>query len=75
MQTKDAFVNDDDLNREEVMEAAVDKRKFLIKRILKKSMNYFNILPKLLRELESIYKASLLQIKQLNNDLVHKKVI
>ena len=35
MQTKDALVNDDDLDPEEAMEAAVNKRKFLIKRRLK----------------------------------------
>ena len=35
MQTKDAFVNDDHFNPEEAMEAAVNKRKFLIKRHLK----------------------------------------
>ena len=35
MQTKDALVNDDDFVREEAMEAAVNKRKILIKRRLK----------------------------------------
>ena len=35
MQTKNALVNDDDFSPEEVMEAAVNKRKFLIKRRLK----------------------------------------
>ena len=35
MQTKDAFVNDDDFDPEEAMEAAVNKRKFLINRHLK----------------------------------------
>ena len=35
MQTKDAFVNNDDFDPEEAMEAAVNKRKFLIKRRLK----------------------------------------
>ena len=35
MQTKDAFVNDDDFDPEEAMEAAVNKRKFLINRRLK----------------------------------------
>ena len=35
MQTKDAFVNDDDFNPEEAVEAAVNKRKFLINRHLK----------------------------------------
>ena len=35
MQTNDAFVNDDHFNPEEAMEAAVNKRKFLIKRHLK----------------------------------------
>ena len=32
MQTKHALVNDDDFDPEEAMEAAVNKRKFLIKR-------------------------------------------
>ena len=32
MQTKDALVNDEDFNPEEAMEAAVNKRKFLIKK-------------------------------------------
>ena len=35
MQTKDTFVNDDDFDPEEAMEAAVNKRKFLINRHLK----------------------------------------
>ena len=35
MQTRDAFMDSDDFDPEEVMEAAVDKRKFLIKRLLK----------------------------------------
>ena len=35
MQTKNAFVNDDDFDPEEVIEAAVNKKKFLIKRRLK----------------------------------------
>ena len=35
MQTKDALVSDDDFDPEEAMEAAVNKRKFLIKRRLK----------------------------------------
>ena len=35
MQRKDAFVNNDDFDPEEAMEAAVNKRKFLIKRHLK----------------------------------------
>ena len=35
MQTKDAFVNDEDFNPEKAMEAAVNKRKFLINRHLK----------------------------------------
>ncbi len=35
LQTKDAFVDIDDFNPEEAMEAAVDKRKFLIKKLLK----------------------------------------
>ena len=35
MQTKDAFMDSDDFDPEEAMEAAVDKRKFLIKKLLK----------------------------------------
>ena len=35
MQTKDALVNDDDFDPDKAMEAAVNKRKFLIKRRLK----------------------------------------
>ena len=35
MQTKDAFVNDDNSDPEEAIQAAVDKRKFLIKKLLK----------------------------------------
>ncbi len=35
MQTKDAFVHNDDFDPEEAMEAAVNKRKFLFKRLLK----------------------------------------
>ena len=54
IQTKDAFVNDDDFDPEEAMEAAVNKRKFLIDRhlrdynfteavMMKKIINYINI--------------------------------
>ncbi len=35
MQTKDAFVDNDDFDSEVAMEVAVDKRKFLIKKRLK----------------------------------------
>ena len=35
MQTKDAFVDNDNFDPEEAMQAAVDKRKFLIKKLLK----------------------------------------
>ena len=35
MQRKDAFADNDDFDPEEAMEAAVDKRKFLIKKLLK----------------------------------------
>ena len=35
IQTKNAFVNDEDFDSEEAMEAAINKRKFLIKRRLK----------------------------------------
>ena len=35
MQTKNALVNDDDFDPEEAVEAAVNKRKFVIKRRLK----------------------------------------
>ena len=35
MQTKEAFVENDDFDPEEAIEVAIEKRKFLIKRILK----------------------------------------
>ena len=35
MQTRDSFVDYDDFDPDEAMEAAVNKRKFLIKRLLK----------------------------------------
>ena len=35
MQTRDASMDSDDFGPEEAMEAAVDERKFLIKRLLK----------------------------------------
>ena len=35
MQTRQAFMDNEDFNPEEAMAAAVDKRKFLIKRLLK----------------------------------------
>ena len=35
MQTRDAFMDSDDFDPGEAMEAAVDKRKFLINRLLK----------------------------------------
>ena len=35
MRTKDAFVDNDDFDTEEAMEATVDKRKLLIKKLLK----------------------------------------
>ena len=35
MQTRDSFVDSDDFDPDEAMEAAVNKRKFLIKRLLK----------------------------------------
>ena len=35
MQTRDAFMDSDDFDPKEAMEAAVDKRKFLIRRLLK----------------------------------------
>ena len=35
MQTRDAFMHSDNFDPEEAMEAAVDKRKFLIKRLLR----------------------------------------
>ena len=35
MQTNDAFVDNDDFDSEEAMEAVIDKRKFLIKRRVK----------------------------------------
>ena len=33
MKTKDAFVNDDNFDPKETMEAAADERKFLMKRL------------------------------------------
>ena len=36
---------------------------------------YFNVLPKLQKELEIIYMERLLWIKQLKNDPVHKKIM
>ena len=33
MKTKDAFANDDNFDPQEALEAAVDKRKFLMKRL------------------------------------------
>ena len=35
MQTKDDFVSNDNFDREEAIEAALEKRKFLFKRLLK----------------------------------------
>ena len=35
MQTKEAFVGNEDFDPEEAIEAAIDERKFLIKRVLK----------------------------------------
>ena len=35
MQTKDAYLKNDHFDAEEATEAAIDKRKFLIKRLLK----------------------------------------
>ena len=35
MQTKNALMKNDDFDPEEAMEAVIDKRKFLIKRLLK----------------------------------------
>ena len=35
MQTKDAYMKNDHFDAEEATEAAIDKRKFLIKRLLK----------------------------------------
>ena len=35
MQTKDDFVDNDHFDQEEAIESAVDKRKFLFKRLLK----------------------------------------
>ena len=35
MQTKDAYMKNDHFHAEEATEAAIDKRKFLIKRLLK----------------------------------------
>ncbi len=41
MQTKDAFVDNDDFDPEEAMEAAVNKRKFLIERLLIKRLQFY----------------------------------
>ena len=43
MQTKNNFVDNDDFDPEEAMEAAVEKRKFLIKRLqsINQSKNLF----------------------------------
>ena len=35
MNTRDEFINSDDFDHDEALEAAVDKRKFLVKRLLK----------------------------------------
>ena len=40
MQTKNNFVNNDHFDQEEAMEAAVEKRKFLIKRLLIKDYTF-----------------------------------
>ena len=40
-----------------------------------KEKAYFNVLPMLQQELESIYMKRLLWMKQLKNDPVHKKIM
>ena len=40
MQTKNNFVNNDHFDQEEALEAAVEKRKFLIKRLLIKDHTF-----------------------------------
>ena len=41
----DEFINSDDFDHDEALEAAVDKRKFLLKRLLKdNSYFYFNLI-------------------------------
>ena len=40
MQTKNDFVNNDHFDAEEAMEAAVEKRKFLIKKLLLKDYTF-----------------------------------
>ena len=35
MNTRDEFINSDDFDHDEALEAAADKRKFLLKRLLK----------------------------------------
>ena len=40
MNTRDEFINSDDFHHDEAFEAAVDKRKFLLKRLLKKQFFY-----------------------------------
>ena len=45
MQTKNALMKNDDFDLEEAMEAAIDKRKFLIRRLLKcLSLNFFYLI-------------------------------
>lgn len=39
MQAKDAFVNEDDFDQKEALEAVIDKRKFLLERVLKQRCN------------------------------------
>jgi hypothetical protein len=35
METRDVFVNDDNFDHREALEAAIDKRKFLLKRLFR----------------------------------------
>ena len=44
MKTKDAFANDDNFDPEEALEAAVDKRKFLMKRLFGDTRSDFKYL-------------------------------
>ena len=55
MQTKDAFVNDDHFDPEEAMEAAVNKRKFLIKRHLKTTVSLRTVMMKKINRIICIY--------------------
>jgi hypothetical protein len=44
METRDVFVNDDNLDHREALEAAIDKRKFLLKSLFRKTYGFLVIL-------------------------------